>query len=727
MADGFRVDGFRVDGSWMLSVFVTDLQVEKRIRVKGDMHVGGVMFKLVEDLQGHDWSDHALFWPDRNQWLLRTKSTLDQYSVDAEATLTFTPMHKTLRVQLPDLRHLDCRVDFSAKCFNAVIDVCKELGIRHPEELSFAKPLEAQHLKYNYQSHAAVKSQRGDSLPADTNTFISKNGSAHSSNNSLDGPGTPRRLHSSGGHLNTRPLPSPTAVPSPPWDHSLPSTPRSPFAPTGSGTWRSNASHSPYSTMNSTLGGPGSPAHNVTMSSLDSLDSGLTHSPIVPAVQARRLMVHPHSLLERARMNVAWLDSSLSIMEQGIREFDTLLLRFKFYSFYDLDPKYDAVRINMLYEQAKWQILNEEIDCTEEEMLLFAGLQLQVNLQSSQPQPELNDSSMGADDIDSALNDLQVKLEGSHVNGNGDITQIPELSDYLRFFRPKKFTLKGYKRYWFVCKDLMLYLYKARDDVGQEPAFRVNLKGCEVTPDVVLASSKFGIKLEVPSPEGMSDMIIRCDSEQQYARWMAACRLGAKGKTMADASYDQEVRSILDFLAMQRPAPAPAINPQSLEISPEDYVPPRFIKKLKSKLHQRILEAHANVVNCNLIESKMNYIKSWKALPEFGITYFVVKFLKAKREELLGIAFNRLMRMDLNGGHLKTWRYNTMKAWNVNWEVRHMMVQFDEESVVFECLSSDCKVVHEFIGGYIFLQVRSKDSSQTLDHELFHKLTGGWR
>ena len=80
------------------------------------------------------------------------------------------------------------------------------------------------------------------------------------------------------------------------------------------------------------------------------------------------------------------------------------------------------------------------------------------------------------------------------------------------------------------------------------------------------------------------------------------------------------------------------------------------------QLNQRILEAHANVSNCNLIESKLNYIKSWKALPEFGITYFVVRFLKAKREELLGIAFNRLMRMDLGGGHLKTWRYNTMKV-----------------------------------------------------------------
>lgn len=63
-------------------------------------------------------------------------------------------------------------------------------------------------------------------------------------------------------------------------------------------------------------------------------------------------------------------------MEQGVREFDLLCLRFKFYSFYDLNPKYDAVRINQLYEQARWQLLNEEIDCTEEEMLMFSALQV---------------------------------------------------------------------------------------------------------------------------------------------------------------------------------------------------------------------------------------------------------------------------------------------------------------------------------------------------------------
>lgn len=114
--------------------------------------------------------------------------------------------------------------------------------------------------------------------------------------------------------------------------------------------------------------------------SLEALNGGMSESlaqspsTISPEVHSR--IIRPKSLIERARINVAWLDSSLSIMEQGIREYDTLRLKFKFYSFYDLNPKTDAVRINMIYEQAKWQLLAEEIDCTEEEMLMFAALQV---------------------------------------------------------------------------------------------------------------------------------------------------------------------------------------------------------------------------------------------------------------------------------------------------------------------------------------------------------------
>ena len=92
-----------------------------------------------------------------------------------------------------------------------------------------------------------------------------------------------------------------------------------------------------------------------------------------------------HFSINRRRINLKyfnlrWLDSSLSIMEQGVREFDTLCLRYKYFNFYDLNTKFDSNRINQIYEQARWQILNEEIDCTEEEMMLFAALQLQVGL-----------------------------------------------------------------------------------------------------------------------------------------------------------------------------------------------------------------------------------------------------------------------------------------------------------------------------------------------------------
>ena len=96
----------------------------------------------------------------------------------------------------------------------------------------------------------------------------------------------------------------------------------------------------------------------------------------------------------------------------------------------------------------------------------------------------------------------------------------------------------------------------------------------------------------------------------------------------------------------------------------EDYVAPRFIKKkAKSKLRHKILEGHANVKDLNLVEAKMNFIRAWQSLPEFGVSLFVVKFHGERREELLGIASNRVMRMGIvNGEHLTTWRYNTVKV-----------------------------------------------------------------
>ena len=93
----------------------------------------------------------------------------------------------------------------------------------------------------------------------------------------------------------------------------------------------------------------------------------------------------------------------------------------------------------------------------------------------------------------------------------------------------------------------------------------------------------------------------------------------------------------------------------------------------------------------------------------------------------MGVAQNRIIRMELNSGDsLKTWRYSTLQSWHVNWEVENVILDFESDKVTFASMECSCKTIHEFIGGYIFLSMRSSDKNQTLNEEMFHKLTGGW-
>ena len=58
----------------------------------------------------------------------------------------------------------------------------------------------------------------------------------------------------------------------------------------------------------------------------------------------------------------------------------------------------------------------------------------------------------------------------------------------------------------------------------------------------------------------------------------------------------------------------------------------KISKLLIFQMAQRILEAHANVKEMSLINSKINYIKAWQTLPDFGLSYFIVRFKGQKKE-----------------------------------------------------------------------------------------------
>uniref|UniRef100_A0A8C2ETL1 Fermitin family member 2 n=1 Tax=Cyprinus carpio TaxID=7962 RepID=A0A8C2ETL1_CYPCA len=562
-----------------------------------------------------DWSDHALWWEKKKTWLLKTHWTLDKYGIQADARLLFTPQHKLLRLQLPNMKHMRVKVNFSDRVFKAVSDICKTFNIRHPEELSLLrKPRDPKKKKKKLEETM-------------TPTYDSRDGS--------------------------------------------------PLSPTSA--WFGD---SPLSEGNPSI---------------------LAVSQPITSPDILVKMYKPQSLLDKAKINQGWLDSSRSLMEQDVKENEVLLLRFKYHSFFDLNPKYDAIRVNQLYEQAKWAILLEEIECTEEEMMMFAALQVRAR-----PSHEWTSQSWSAAE-----------------------SRVPlMLSNFYLHLRPKKLTLKGYKQYWCTFKDITISCYKSREEAHLTPAHQMNLRGCEVTPDVNISGQKVNIKLLIPVADGMNEIWLRCDTEKQYAQWMAACRLASKGKTMADSSYSLEVQNILSFLKMQHMNPDPQIiEPITTDINPECLVSPRYLKKYKNKqISARILEAHQNVAQMSLIEAKMRFIQAWQSLPEFGMTHFLAKFQGGKKDELIGITYNRLIRMDAGTGDaIKTWRFSNMKQWNVNWEIKMVTVEFaDEPSLAFICAEVDCKVVHEFIGGYIFLSTRAKDQNESLDEEMFYKLTSGW-
>ncbi|MGH0173932.1 UNVERIFIED_CONTAM: hypothetical protein FKN15_066736 [Acipenser sinensis] len=565
---------------------------EFNIRVTGDLHIGGLMLKLVEKIQiPQDWSDYALWWEQKNCWLLKTHWTLDKYGVQADANLLYTPQHKALRLQLPNMKTVRLKVSFSAKVFKAVTEICKTLNIRRSEELSLLKPLDEP------QKKKKKKEKSNDPIIEDILNL----------DNTAVTAGTADIRRSEEVSL-LKPLDEPQKKKK-----------------------KKEKSNDPIIEDILNLDNTAVTAGTAASPGLYSKTMTPIYDPVNGTPASSTMMWFSDSLLTEQNCNVLAVSQS---------------------------------------------------NCPPEKLAkLYQPLSL----------------------VDKAA-----------INAG-----------------PKKLTLRAYKEYWFVFKDTSISYYKNMECARAEPIEQLHLRGCEVVPDVNVSSKKFGIKLLIPVADGMNEIYLRCENENQYAKWMAACMLASKGKTMAYSSYRTEVRNIQSFLKMKdlNSAQAQAApNLEAMEMNSECFVSPRYVKKYKNKqLTARILEAHQNVSQMSLVEAKMRFIQAWQSLPEFGIKYYIVRFRGCKKDELLGISYNRLIRIDMSTClPVITWRFSNMKQWNVNWEIRQVAIEFDQNvSIAFACLSCDCKIVHEYIGGYIFLSTRSKDQNETLDEELFHKLTGG--
>ena len=123
-------------------------------------------------------------------------------------------------------------------------------------------------------------------------------------------------------------------------------------------------------------------------------------------------------------------------------------------------------------------------------------------------------------DIDQALERLQNSLLGNMRSQSiHSLIQTKEfLCDYLRFYKPRRFLLKSFKRYWFVLHNTQLTYYTDESQQRNTPIEKISLKGCEILPDVNISTKKYAIRLMVPSIDGMNEALIKCSTVSFHLR-----------------------------------------------------------------------------------------------------------------------------------------------------------------------------------------------------------------
>ena len=188
----------------------------------------------------------------------------------------------------------------------------------------------------------------------------------------------------------------------------------------------------------------------------------------------------------------------------------------------------------------------------------------------------IEDFSTDYDDVDAALNNLERSLQenslstkpsdGKQLTGLArqqqqisasilDLTKSAELCEEL-FLMKHKYTFKKLKTYFFVLRDTYLSYYKSKKDYVElktRPIEKYCLKNCEITPDLNVMASKFGICLKIFQSNEIIDLYLRAFNDESYSKWLAAIKLSSRNKTIDDAeAYKFEIDSALNLIEMQK-------------------------------------------------------------------------------------------------------------------------------------------------------------------------------
>lgn len=115
-----------------------------------------------------------------------------------------------------------------------------------------------------------------------------------------------------------------------------------------------------------------------------------------------------------------------------------------------------------------------------------------------------------------------------------------------------------YKPYYVLLEGTTLTVYKLADyseksdAVGGCATFVLNLKTCEVNNCAKVSEHNYSLQILQPSLE--PDRVVfwlKCANQTEFAQWFAACKQASMGRTMAHASYEEQLNNTLKLLQIQ--------------------------------------------------------------------------------------------------------------------------------------------------------------------------------
>lgn len=675
-----------IDGSWKLKVVSEDLNGVVLLNVFNNTNFGEVANKVSQHFHiDKNQVKHYSFWcPSKMAWLKKPDLTLHQLSLNANTMILYMKKIRQVTIQIGSRENRKFAVDFSLPVLKIIKDLCHELGINNKYIFSL--------MRYRGEdSFNAVKQK----------SFINKIEKS---------PLTVSLRNLTVNHSTSKKRLNRNLGSNCPW------TPTSGYG-------------SLSSTMNSLENYRGSYvsiSNHVNQNG--NIKEIITEKSIYPNLPNH--ITGYQNNFDRSKINLDWIFSSKSLMEQKLNEHSLLQLKMKSFAMSFDDATIPDESLDFSYDQMKNAILCGEIDLEINIALILGGLQYHIFLSEYQSGRQTNTSyplkanrAFSLDEeISKMLSDLEKELliDPYEIESIGGLPCRIDYFVYVHQIIPMKSIDKNIPMKLKLIKD---HIKIFKENNLSNARYEFNIKTCHFQTTFGLKSTENFITWTFEYDNKFVKIETKFFSDEDFISIYSCAVCHSNCWRPSLRQYLDRESAVKTFLDIFRSTVEPEyniFNMPRMELS--ELLGCRTGKKeLSSRYLKTILQYSCSFKSTTLRQSKIQYMRFCMNIPRYNYHYFfadIVEPVDIGGPTILAINEEMFMVLDSASHSIKRFvsPWTILKSWTINTELNKLELRFEKQHISF--IVNHCSAVcfHEFLSTFIWLTVvdNSKDKTENL-------------